>query len=72
MVAVKENCGSAPRAPPILLFDLIILTVFGEQYRSWSSSLCTFYSLPEPHFTQVHNVLFPDAVNRCSALAETV
>jgi hypothetical protein len=29
-------------APPIFLLDLITRTIFGEQYRSVSSSLCSF------------------------------
>jgi hypothetical protein len=29
-----------------LILDLIIRTIFGEEYRSLSSSLCSFFPLP--------------------------
>ena len=45
-------------APPIPFFyDLISRTIFGEQYRSLSSSLCSFFDSPVTSSLLVPNIL---------------
>ena len=45
----------ATRPPHLIFLDLIIQTILGEEYRSLSSSLCSFLYplLPNPSDTQI-------------------
>jgi hypothetical protein len=64
---VPDSCPAR-----LIHLDLITPRIFGEEYRSLSSSLC---SLLHSHITLGPNtflsILFPDTISRCSLVYET-
>jgi len=65
--ASRMNCQQHP-----LFFDLIILIIYGEQYKLWSSSFCSFLHLLVTFPILGTNILpyvsFSNNLNPCSSL----
>jgi hypothetical protein len=61
-----------PPTQHIIIVDLIILIIFGEQYKSRSSSLCSFLHPPVTSSLFGRNILlstlFTDTLSLCSSL----
>jgi hypothetical protein len=55
---MNSSSPFALHAPPNLVLDLIILNIFDEVYKLWSSSLCSFLQPPVTSTLFGPNILF--------------
>jgi len=70
MTLLSPICATCPTH--LILLDCITRTILGEQYRSFSTSLCSFLHYPVTSFLLGSNILlsavFSDTFSLCSSL----